>query len=122
MVFKEKKRILIADDDEIIRSILCRYLTSLGFYSDTAESGFEALKLLDKNEYILLLIDYNMPGMDGAQLAEEVNKKHSSVYMAGITEKENHSKLYKAGVKECLDKPFSLNAIKKIVQEFDIIV
>ena len=71
-------RVLVVDDNAAVRGILGRYLGSWGCTVGEAESGSEALALLrasasGPNAFMLALVDLRMPGMDGWQLASEIN-------------------------------------------------
>ena len=67
-------KILLVDDEHIIRMALKKNLSKSGYDVDACESGEEALKLLDKQTYDLLLTDYLMVGMNGSELIEKVKK------------------------------------------------
>ena len=62
------ERILVADDDATSRKLLSRILTSAGFACTQAPDGIEALKSLQADPPSLLLLDFDMPGMDGAEV------------------------------------------------------
>ena len=61
-------RILIVDDEETIRLALRKFLRSRGFEVEIAGSGEQALQLLDKDSFALMLCDVRMPGMTGVQI------------------------------------------------------
>src|SRR5690606_18148985 len=63
-------RILLAEDDEAMRTYLVRALQQAGFTVDAVDRGTAALPLLEKTEYDLLLSDIVMPEMDGIELAQ----------------------------------------------------
>lgn len=63
-------RILLAEDDEVMRSYLDRALSRSGYQVSTAATGREALELLESGTYDLLLTDIVMPEMDGIELAQ----------------------------------------------------
>lgn len=65
-------RVLVADDDPILREIASQKLAVLGFDVDIAADGFEAWSRLREGTYDLALIDLGMPGMDGFAVIEEV--------------------------------------------------
>ncbi len=78
-------RILAVDDEEAIRVMLQQFLTTLGYEVDTAQDGVEALDMLEKSAYDLVLSDINMPRMKGFELLQKVREKHPGVKRAHIT-------------------------------------
>ncbi|MFN6205698.1 MAG: response regulator, partial [Planctomycetota bacterium] len=66
--------VLVVDDEEDIRLILQRILTSQSAQVAVAANGFDALDILRRNPYDLVLSDIKMPGLSGFQLFEEVKK------------------------------------------------
>ncbi|WP_419827798.1 cell cycle two-component system response regulator CpdR [Sphingomonas sp.] len=63
-------RILLAEDDASMRTYLARALERVGYAVDPVASGIDALPLLERESYDLLLTDIVMPGMDGIELAQ----------------------------------------------------
>src|SRR5207248_3346077 len=64
--------ILVVDDDRASRRLLARTLTAAGYACAEAESGEEALELVRKQPPCLLLLDYDMPGLDGADVSKQI--------------------------------------------------
>jgi PAS domain S-box-containing protein len=76
------KRILIVDDLEVNRRILGRQLDAWGAVVQAAGSGCEALDILERDEvFDLAVLDMQMPGMDGIQLAEEIHRRNGSTQL-----------------------------------------
>ena len=68
------KRILLAEDDQAMRTYLERALTKAGYAVDSVDRGTEAVPLLENGSYDLLLSDIVMPEMDGIELAQRCNE------------------------------------------------
>ena len=69
------KKILIVDDDEIVRKAIETFAKKNNLESDSASSGQEAIEKIKSNpNYILILIDINMPGMDGYETAKNLKE------------------------------------------------
>jgi CheY-like chemotaxis protein len=68
------KKVLIVDDDQVIRLLLSDYLTSCGFEVETLESGIQCLESLSKGLPDVLLLDFQMPVMTGLEVLESIRK------------------------------------------------
>ncbi len=113
-------QVLWVDDEEFIRSFGSEMLASLNHHADTATSGTEALEILEKNRYDLLITDLGMPGMNGWQLAEQVKDKYPDmiiVFITGWGEEVTTEQREQYGVWRILSKPVSLEQLKKLVGE-----
>ena len=69
-----QKRILLAEDDEAMRTYLERALSKAGYAVDSVDRGTDAVPLLEQDHYDLLLSDIVMPEMDGIELAQKCNE------------------------------------------------
>ena len=103
-------RILLAEDDEAMRTYLARALEQAGYAVDAVDRGTEALPLLESEEYDLLLSDIVMPEMDGIELAQrcaEVSPQTRVMFITGfaaVTLKASRE----APRAKMLSKPFHL--------------
>src|SRR5437899_11686263 len=68
----EDNPILVVDDDRASRRLLVRTLTAAGYSCAEVESGEEALAFVRKQPPGLLLLDYDMPGLDGAEVSKQI--------------------------------------------------
>src|SRR5437773_10937184 len=68
----EDNPILVVDDDRASRRLLARTLTAAGYSCAEAENGEEALAFVRKQPASLLLLDYDMPGLDGADVSKQI--------------------------------------------------
>ena len=67
--------VLIVDDDESVRTVLYKAIRSNGIAAELAASGEQALHCVEKNAYDLILLDINMPGMDGFQVVQTLRRQ-----------------------------------------------
>ena len=79
-------RVLLVDDDAIVRDVLAAQLEDQGYHVVQASDGLAALAWLDKNETIdLLVTDFAMPGMNGLSLISEVRRRHDTLPVLLLT-------------------------------------
>ena len=71
---KKKERILVADDEEIMRDVLSTLLSAESYAVDLAQNGSQALEMIRDKDYGVLLLDLMMPDMDGFQVLAELKK------------------------------------------------
>jgi len=71
---KERTRVLVVDDEEIVRESLSGWLAKDGYTLDAAPDGPTALDKLSRERWSILLVDLKMPGMNGLQVLETVKK------------------------------------------------
>ena len=115
-------RILIAEDEEGLRSLVARALAQDGHAVVTANDGAEALDLLtrEQGEFELLLTDIRMPIMDGIALAMAAARDHPNVsilLMTGFADQRERASGLEALIHDVIAKPFSLTAIRSAVNE-----
>jgi two-component system chemotaxis response regulator CheY len=105
-------RVLAVDDSATMRRIIKNQLKQSGIEDvDEAENGREALTLLGKSQYDLLITDWNMPEMCGLDLVKEVRKsdalkKIPILMITTVSAKEDIVVALKAGVNNYVVKPF----------------
>jgi CheY-like chemotaxis protein len=102
-------RILIADDYPITRELVRHYLEPRGFAIDEATSGREALEMAMSESYVLVLMDCNMPDMDGIESSRQLREKGNAVPIVALTAHTDSRILQNclaAGMNDSLQKPF----------------
>ncbi|RPI02893.1 MAG: response regulator [Calditrichaeota bacterium] len=107
---KKTGRILVIDDEEVIRSGCRQILEMYDYHVDEAANGREGLQKLMQNEYDVVLTDMLMPEMDGMQLLEEINQSGKQVIIIVITGYATIENAINAGRKGAFDylpKPFN---------------
>jgi len=108
------ERILVADDDATSRKLLTRILTRAGFDCSEAPDGIEALKLLRADPPSLVLLDYDMPGMDGAEVLKQLRRDGSAavaqipaIMLTGHGGEESEVLCLEAGADDFVTKPIN---------------
>ena len=102
-------KILIVDDEEGIRQIIKEYCMSIGYTTEEASNGEEALELLKRGSYDLMVLDIMMPKMDGFTLLKECPKEYRVPTIILSAREEEFDKLmgFDLGIDDYLTKPFS---------------
>ena len=106
-------KILVVDDDELIREVLEFNLANEGFEITCAVSGEEATKKLS-SEHSLILLDIMMGGMSGYRFAEELRKKGNDIPIIFLTAKDTENDMltgFSVGGDDYIAKPFSIKEV-----------
>lgn len=121
-------RILIADDDEDLLELLKTILENNGYLVDTALNASEAYKLFKKRHHQVVVLDINMPGITGIELAEQIRKFNEDVQiiiMTAFTDVDFAVQAIKYQVFEYLIKPFKfeelISNIDKALEKWGLI-
>src|ERR1700732_528613 len=118
------RRILVVDDDDALREVLTVALTRDGHTVDGASDGTEALALLDRQPYHLVLSDLRMPRVDGPSLYETLRTRHHFpvrfatklprvIFMTGNA--AEHAEFLRGTTDPILEKPFPPRLIRQMV-------
>ena len=112
-MIKMTDKILIVDDDDVIREVLEFNLAGEGFEISCAASGEEAMKKLDAG-HALILLDIMMGGMSGYRFAEELRKKGNNIPIIFLTAKDTENDMltgFSVGGDDYIAKPFSIKEV-----------
>ncbi len=105
-----KGNILVVDDEQIVLKSCERILSHEGYSVDTAMSAKEAMQLLEKNLYDLIITDIKMPEMDGIEFMKQVRAKNPDINIVVITGYPSQESIREAlslRIIDYLPKPFS---------------
>lgn len=102
--------VLIVDDDEAVLTMLRKVMRSSGIDSEVARSGGEAIEMAGRGRYDLMLLDVNMPGMDGFEVIQTLRGRGLKLPIVIVSgRKEDYDALYglDIGADDYLTKPFN---------------
>ncbi|AKJ64242.1 hybrid sensor histidine kinase/response regulator [Kiritimatiella glycovorans] len=117
-------RILVAEDNQLNRLVALRTLEKLGCRPDFAHNGVEALERLEEKEYDVVLMDIQMPRMDGLEATREIHRRFSERRPAVIgttahASSEERGEGLAAGMDEYLTKPVQLARLRELLQDLN---
>lgn len=112
-------RILLVDDEEIVRDTLADYLIDCGYRVTTADDGKQASTALEAERFDLILADVRMPGMDGLQLLDELRDRDREtpvIMMTGHGDAQMDEEAERKGASGFLVKPVRLADLDRLIQ------
>ena len=106
-------KILIVEDEEKLREVLCDYFRSKGDVPIEAENGVQALELLDENEFDAVLLDIMMPELDGLSVCRAVRRTNDVpiIFLTALSAEEDKLLGYELGADDYVTKPFTLSVL-----------
>lgn len=111
-------RILVVDDDRVVRQSVARVLAQEGHQVDQAGSGAEAVQVLEAGRYALVILDLRMPRLGGLTVLQHVRHRHPEIpvlVMTGFPTLENAKESIQLGAFEFLQKPLDAAQIRTVV-------
>jgi len=110
--------ILIVDDEEDIRFVFKKFLSSKGFEVVLAEKGSDALEIYNDSRPDITIMDSRLPDMDGLDVTRMITEKYPDAKILGATGYSDRiGDFMEAGATKVLPKPFSLDELIKTINE-----
>lgn len=107
-------KILLLEDEQMLSEAISEYLVSLGHRVTPFYNGDDALDILKKETYDLLILDINVPGINGLELLESLHTlkiRTPAIYISALVDIEGISRAYDLGCYDYLKKPFHLKEL-----------
>jgi DNA-binding response OmpR family regulator len=107
-------KILLVEDDIMLNEMITEYITSTGHAIKNAKTGLEALDILEKEKFDLLVLDINLPDIDGFTILEKMHEQKRmipTIYISALIDIEEISRAFDLGCFDYLKKPFHLKEL-----------
>jgi len=114
-----KPRLLIVDDELLIRDLLYDYFSARDFEIAVAENGERALSLIEEGRFDTVILDLKMPDMDGLQLTEEIRQHHRRlpiILITGFPSVESAIEALRHRIDDYFIKPVNLTHLRRAVE------
>jgi CheY-like chemotaxis protein len=115
-------RVLVVEDNPVNQRLVKAMLTRLGLDTDSANNGMEAVTMLMQARYDAVLMDCQMPVMDGYQATMEIRRSQSAgtrhvpiIALTANVMEGDRQKCLDAGMDDYLSKPYSLHDLEKML-------
>jgi len=115
-------RILMAEDNVINRKVALSMLKRLGYKADVAENGLEVLQALRERSYDVVLMDVQMPQMDGLEATRRIRDSGLTTHIIAMTAHAldgDRDECLKAGMDEYISKPIKMEELARVLETFD---
>ncbi|HEX74842.1 MAG TPA: response regulator [Dehalococcoidia bacterium] len=114
----KKRKILLVEDEAVVRESVRDWLIEDGYIVDIAENGEEALEKIKGEEFGVIVVDLKLPGIDGLQVfegAKELRPKTEGIIITAYPTKETWEKAKRLGLLDYLSKPFKVEDLEKLI-------
>ena len=112
--------LLVVDDDRNLRSDIANYFSRQGHRVEQAENGQEALDVMERRSFDVMVLDLMMPGLSGLDVLKEMQARYAEcevVMLTGEATIESAVEAMKLGAREFLTKPISLKELDRLVRK-----
>ena len=102
-------KVLVVDDEQLIRNIIIEYCHNEGYITDEAEDGLDAIEKVKKNDYDIIILDLMMPKLDGYSAYRQIKdiKNIPTIVLSARSEEADKLLGFDLGVDDYMTKPFS---------------
>lgn len=114
MTTGHNQQILVVDDEDELRNLLCRMLAAEGYHISSATNGEEAIDKIQRQSFDLALLDIQMPLMNGIQVLKFIKEKSPStraIMLTGYAELKFAMEAREHGARDFISKPFKIDDI-----------
>jgi CheY-like chemotaxis protein len=121
--------ILLAEDNPVNQKVALRVLKHLGYQADVVNNGREAIEAISAKSYDLILMDIQMPEMNGLEATQYIRERENAsqlnpIAIVAITANATHDDQFTcsdAGMNDYISKPIQIDKLKDILQRYEAI-
>jgi CheY-like chemotaxis protein len=120
---KQKSKVLkflVVDDNEVSRLLLYTVFGQMGYSADQVDNGKDACKMASKNSYDIIMMDLQMPDMDGVEATEHMRSKGVTtpiVAMLANNTESDKSRALRAGIRHFISKPIYRDKLERQLRD-----
>jgi CheY-like chemotaxis protein len=116
-------RILLAEDNEVNQRVALKMLEKIGYQADVAANGQEVLQALERQDYDLILMDVQMPEMDGLETSKKIRKQWPNgpkiIAMTAYALEGDREECLDAGMDDYISKPVKLEELQSKLNQIE---
>lgn len=119
MLLSTNMKVLVVDDDEVNLLVTATMLTQMGLTAVKVSNGEAAVDAVDRQDFDLILMDLEMPGIDGTKAAREIRKKGYNMPIMAMTAHNTvngHSRAHQAGIRVFIRKPIDTDKLTEVIE------
>lgn len=113
-------KILLTEDDKVNQLVAARMLKECGYLVDIANNGFEAVEMAKKNDYDVILMDIQMPGMDGIEATKKIRESDQQIPVIALTAyalQGDRERFLAYGMDEYVSKPIKVEKLVTTIEK-----
>ena len=119
---EDPRRVLVVDDSAVVRTVMQQELELEGMVVHTAEDGLSALEMLERNAYDLMLVDIEMPRMNGFELlrqwqATPEERRPATIVMTSESGEAYRQQAMELGADGYMIRPYDLSALRRMIDQ-----
>jgi len=118
---KNRKSILIVDDEELFATILRRLLEREGYIISYCNKPSDAILLSQKRKFDIIVTDYNMPEMNGADFTRAMRNRFDDSFIIGLSSERRESAFLAAGANAFFEKPIEYRELSSMIGKYKTI-
>ena len=118
---RDDVRVLLAEDNPVNQKVAVRQLEKLGVAADAVANGVEAIEAVSRHDYALVLMDIQMPEMDGFAAARELRRRGATLPIVALTANAlagDRERCLEAGMDDYLSKPIHEEELQRVLERF----